>query len=164
MGLTASAIQNHFCVDENRLFVAGYCLGASAAEELTCYFAGRDPSRRFGSDLTIRGEITVASHTPIYTACGGRYASLWIHDADDEFDTTASLAHFLAAGQCDARDSTASEAWGSAELGGVCTRYTHCASDSPVVFCETTGKGHAEQPALMLPALVEFESSLSPSP
>ena len=83
-GLMGDAVEQTFCVDQNRVFVAGYSSGSWLANMFGCYFAGKDPNRKFGPDLSVRGQSTVTGGpVPTDVPCGGKVAGMWIHDTDD---------------------------------------------------------------------------------
>ena len=106
MGVIASAVQNTFCVDKNRLFVAGFGRGATLSNMFGCYFAGRDPTRAFGEDISVRGQATVTGGpAQPDVPCGGNVAAIWIHDTDDSENPIAgnsmtSLPRVLAVDNC----------------------------------------------------------------
>ena len=169
MGLVASEVQKTFCVDEHRLFVAGYSSGASVANMFGCYFAGRDPTRKFGPNIMIRGQSGVTG-IPVLpdVPCGGKTAALWIHDADDHENVSSgnqsySLSRVLAANDCTDGVNGPHAPWGRTEaLKSVCTRYTSCPTEYPVVFCLTAGRGHSSQDALAVPGFIEFQDLMNP--
>ena len=170
MGLVASAVQRVFCVDEHRLFVAGYSAGASVANFFGCYFAGKDPNRKFGPDIMIRGQSGV-SGTPVLAdvPCSGeKAAALWIHDTDDKENLLSgnqgvSLPRVLAANGCTNGLNGPHVPWGSTTLlNSWCTRYAACPAEYPVVFCTTSGRGHSAQDDLAIPGFIEFQNLMNP--
>jgi hypothetical protein len=168
MGSVGSALQNQFCVDENRLFVAGYSSGATLADQLGCYFAGKDPQRKFGPDVSVRGMLGVTGAIPSADyACGAKVAALWIDNPDSNvlpislvLDT--SLPRVLSVDGCTAGSAGPSSAWGSsADLQSGCVHYDACPSGYSVVLCKTTAC-HSAAEDLMLPGAIEFENSMNP--
>jgi hypothetical protein len=169
MALTASAVQRDFCIDENQLFVAGYSSGAWVANMFGCYFAGRDPSRLFGKDISVRGQASVTGGPVLpEVPCGGKVAALWIHDTDDHENLIAgnrevSLPRVLAVNGCSAGAAGPVAPWGSTPfLNLVCQQYTACPSDYPVVFCATQGKAQSAEDDLAIVGFIEFEDLIKP--
>ncbi len=169
MGLVASQVQKDFCIDENRLFVSGYSSGAWVSNMFGCYFSGKDPNRRFGPDISVRGQASVTGGPVLPDVpCGGKVAALWIHDSDDHENiiggnSNNSLPRVLTANGCAGGVKGLTEPWGSSSsLSDVCRRYTSCPAEYPVVFCTTSGKGHSSQDNLALPGFIEFEDLLKP--
>ena len=171
MGLAASAVQKDFCVDENRLFVAGYSSGAWLTNMFGCYFAGRDPSRKFGPDVSVRGQMSVTGGPVLPDVpCGGKVAALWIHDTDDTEqviggNAATSLPRVLEANGCTGGPAGKTLLWKSA-LDGVdsCQRFVDCPAAYPVVFCTTFGRGHSAQDDLALQRFIQFQDSMNPVP
>ena len=169
MGLTASAVQNNFCVDENRLFVSGYSTGSWVSNMFGCYFAGKDPTRLFGSDISVRGQGTW-SGGPVQpdVPCGGKVAALWFHDVDNREDpisgnSEVSLPRVLAVNGCAGGVNGPQEAWGSIPtLSRYCKRFTGCPAEYPVIFCTTAGQNQSAGISLVLPAVIDFQNLMNP--
>ena len=169
MGLTASQVQKDFCIDESRVFVSGYSSGAWVSNMFGCYFAGKDPNRVFGADISVRGQVSVTGG-PVQpdVPCGGAVAALWIHDSDDKENPIggnkgSSLPNVLKRNGCAGDVAGPTEPFGSTTaLSSVCTRFTNCPTEFPVVWCPTTGKGHNAQDDLALPGFIEFQNLLNP--
>src|SRR4029079_8900039 len=83
--LVHSYVQSHFCVDNNRVFAAGYSTGDALANMWGCYFGGiPDPPRKFAPKFRLRGHAGVAGTLPAtLPICNGPVAGLWIHDTGD---------------------------------------------------------------------------------
>jgi len=169
MGTTATTVQDNFCVDENREFVAGYSSGAWVSNMFGCYFAGKDPTRMFGPEISIRGQSTVTGG-PVFpdVPCGGPVAALWIHDSDDHENviggnSMTSLPRVLAVNKCTGGPTGTTAKWGSTTaLSDYCKQYTGCPADYPVIFCTTSGRGHSSQDDMALPAFIEFQNMMNP--
>ena len=167
MGLAAAKVEQDFCIDESRVFVAGYSSGAWVSNMFGCYFAGKDPSRQFGPTISVRGQTSVTGG-PVQpdVPCGGKVAALWIHDSDDKENPIGgnqmtSLPNVLARNGC---TGSPTEAWGSTpDLSSVCKKYTACPAEFPVVFCATATLGHAAQDTRALPAFIEFQNTMNPA-
>jgi poly(3-hydroxybutyrate) depolymerase len=169
MGLVASQVQKDFCVDENRLFVSGYSSGAWVSNMFGCYFAGKDPNRQFGPDISVRGQASVTGGPVLPDVpCGGKVAALWIHDSDDHENiiggnSMTSLPRVLTANGCMGGVSGPTAPWGTsvAELMTECKQYTSCPAQYPVIFCTTSGRGHSAQDVLALPSFIEFQNMMN---
>jgi len=169
MGLVGSQVQKDFCLDESRVFVSGYSSGAWVSNMFGCYFAGKDPNRVFGPDVSVRGQASVTGG-PVQpdVPCGGKVAALWIHDSDDHENAIGgnqgtSLPSVLKRNGCEGGPDGPKQPWGKlSALSDVCKQYTNCPAEFPVIFCPTSGKGHAAQDELALPGFIEFEDMLSP--
>ncbi len=156
-GLAATEVEASFCVDQHRVYVAGYSSGAWLANMLGCYFAGVDPNRKFGPTISLRGQMTVTGGLPAIPACGGKIAAMWIHDEGDGGNviggSISALDRVLAVDGC---TGSPTEPWGEGSLANVCKRYTACPAEYPVVFCTTQGRGHDAQNDNALPGFTQF--------
>ncbi len=164
-GLMGDQVEQNFCVDQNRVFVAGYSSGSWLANMLGCYYAGPDPNRKFGPDLSVRGQSTVSGGpVPSTVPCGGNVAGMWIHDTDDPANdyggSVMARDRVLTQNGC---VGSATKAWGDIDLlSSVCQQYTACPADYPVVFCTTMGLQHGAQDNRALPGFIEFEDMMNP--
>jgi poly(3-hydroxybutyrate) depolymerase len=158
-------VDTNYCVDNNRVYVAGYSTGGWLANMWGCYFAGLDPSRKFAGNYSIRGQAAVTGGLPLVPDCGGSVAAIWIHD---QFDMANEIA-----GNFQARDrvlavngcaGSASEPWGEGEqLSQIdCQRYVDCPEEYPVIFCTSTESGHSDQYARAVPAFTQFFALMDP--
>ena len=170
MGVIASTVQNQFCIDENRVFVSGYSSGAWVSNMFGCYFAGKDPNRQFGKEISVRGQASVTGGPVLPDVpCGGKVAALWIHDTDDPENIiggnlTTSLPRVLAVNGCTDGAKGKTAPWGTSvpTLMDVCKEYTDCPPAYPVIFCTTSGFGHASQDPTAVPAFIEFQNLMDP--
>jgi poly(3-hydroxybutyrate) depolymerase len=156
--LVNQQLENDFCFDKNRVFVAGYSSGSWVAQMFGCYFSGFDPNRKFGKELSLRGQMTVTGGLPDVPMCSPKPVSaLWIHDQGDTANqisgSLTNLDRVLALNQCVGKDTMP---WGAGVLSTICKQYTGCSSDFPVVFCTTTGRAHDSQNDNTLPAFSQF--------
>jgi poly(3-hydroxybutyrate) depolymerase len=156
--LVNQQLESNFCFDKNRVFAAGYSSGSWVAQMFGCYFSGFDATRKFGKNLSLRGEMTVTGGLPDVPACSTKpVASLWIHDAGDMANqisgSLTNLDRILALNKCAGKDTMP---WGEDALKTVCKQYTGCPADYPVVFCTTTGRAHDSQNDNALPAFSQF--------
>lgn len=169
MGLVATKVQNDFCIDESRVFVAGYSSGAWVSNMFGCYFAGKDSGRKFGPGISVRGQSSVTGGPVLPDVpCGGKVAAMWIHDSDDKENIiggnlSTSLPRVLKVNGCTGGVAGPTVAWGisAAPLPNFCKRYTACPAEFPVIFCATSGKGHGAQDDLAVPGFLEFQDLMN---
>jgi poly(3-hydroxybutyrate) depolymerase len=165
-GLFMAFVDAHYCVDLNKIYVAGYSTGAWLANMWGCYFSGwPDPPRKFAPRYHIRAQASYSGAEPDnQPACGGPVAGFWLHDAEDTANpiggSLAALARVGAMNGCDTNRANASlqVAWHAEDprIGNVCRKFVGCPADYPVVFCETVGRAKSSQEQLMIPALKYF--------
>ena len=109
-------------------------------------------------------------------ACNGPSAGLWIHDTLDKSNlletNVAALNLALKTNGCEGDyENGPKRPWAPAEdipgLQGVCQEYTGCSPEMsknyPLIFCTTTGFGHADQPSV-IPAATTFFDLMNPAP
>jgi hypothetical protein len=175
-------VESRYCVDNNRIFVAGYRQGAAEANMWGCYFGGiPEPARKFAPRWAIRGHAAVGgwreANQPL--PCNGPGAGLWIHEADDNTQgmygtKTGALVLALSTDACSGSyDDGPKQPWAAAaDLPGLgseaCQRYTGCSrqtlSDFPLIFCDIPGDGRTERAEVAIPALTAFFRTMDPSP
>ncbi|HVY27547.1 MAG TPA: hypothetical protein VHB79_13405 [Polyangiaceae bacterium] len=153
--LMHTAIEGAFCVDNNRIFVAGYSTGGWLSNMWGCYFGGTPATpldkttvdtaraaegkpRRFSPKWAMRGHVGVTGSLPPNQPqpCNGPSAGLWIHDATDPSNLIAtnikSLELSLATNGCTGNYMDGpKQPWQPAEMipglgGGICQEYTGC--------------------------------------
>ena len=184
-------VEKTYCVDNNRVFVDGYSTGGWLANMYSCYFGGT-PSpplddadlkagrteRKFSPKWAVRGGVRMTGSLPPNQpkACNGPSAGLWIHDTLDKSNlletNVAALNLALKTNGCEGDyENGPKRPWAPAEdipgLEGVCQEYTGCSAkmskNYPLVFCTTTGFGHADQPSV-IPAATKFFDMMNPVP
>ncbi len=167
MGLAGSFVQQNFCIDENQLFIGGYSSGAWVANMFGCYFAGHDPARMFGKDISVRGQAGVeGGPAQPDVPCSGKVAAFWLHDEDDnsiplEGDRDIALPRVLAVNECVGGVSGPKAPWGpNADLQSVCQQYTACPAEFPVIFCTSVADAKSAQDERVLPGFIAFEDLL----
>lgn len=185
-------VESTYCVDNNRIYVAGYSSGASLANMWGCYFAGtpsppldgpdlmaQRTERKFSPTWAIRGHLgTAGSGTPDEPQpCNGPAAGFWLHDTGD---TSQPLAKSIAALDLSLKTNGCvgdyangpKQPWAPAEQipglgGGICQQYTGCSSEMnakyPLVFCTTDDSMHDEQAGRATPAFTQFMDLLDPA-
>jgi poly(3-hydroxybutyrate) depolymerase len=139
-------VEGAFCVDTARRFLTGYSSGSFMAHRLACLHGDK-----------LRGVATIAGGQP-GSNCTGNVGALLIHDVDDAtVEISASVStrdNHLTRNACTSPPSS------SPTANPPCVEYAGCASDKPVVWCETTGKNHDRQDGLAAPIFAAFVESL----
>lgn len=136
------AVEGATCADESRRFVTGYSSGSFLAHTLSCVRADE-----------IRAVATIAGG---YAGggCEGSIAALLVHDRDDG---TVDIA-----GSEGVRDQIAERNHCDVTTDrsdvdpAPCEAYSSCDEGKPVIWCETSGKGHDRQDAFVVPAFWNF--------
>ena len=143
---TLKYAEDNYCVDENRVFAIGYSAGSWMSIILGCERAD-----------VVRAHAQVSGGLPIFerpSDCKGSVASLYIHDNTDGSNNIgggiAARDRSLRIDGC----SDTTEAWEPSP----CKAYQGCKPGYPVVWCETTGKGHDRQDNLAPGAFWKFFS------
>jgi poly(3-hydroxybutyrate) depolymerase len=158
-------VDAHYCVDLNKIYVAGYSTGAWLANMWGCYFSGwPTPPRKFAPRYHIRAQAGYSGGEPDnQPRCGGPVAGFWLHDMNDTGNPiSGSLAALARVGRMNGCDTSANApvqtSWHAADrrIGDVCRKFVGCAADHPVVFCTTSGIGKSSQDERMVPALTYF--------
>jgi len=125
-------LEGDYCIDGSRRFAAGYSSGAWLINMLEC--------KR--GDL-FRATGTVAGGTPGgNNECVGTVARIFVHDTEDMSNNISGNVterdRLIALNSCDPSDPVDEEP-------APCSRYQGCDPEHPIVWCETTGRGHARQ-------------------
>lgn len=122
-----AAVEESYCVDQDRRFAYGFSAGAGFTEMLSC----------IRGDV-LRGIAAVEGYDwGRGKTCVGTVAAWLLHDSSDQ---PAPIAGGIAA-----RDRLLQQNGCSAETmehEENCVEYRGCAPGSPVVWCETAGRGH----------------------
>jgi hypothetical protein len=181
--LIHSAVESRYCVDNNRIFVAGYRQGGAVSNMFGCYFGGTpDPPRKFSPRWAVRGHAVVGgwreANQPL--PCNGPGAAIWIQETGDlasgDYDGSnpSALTVALNANSCNGNyDEGPKAPWSLAEgIGGFkpdeCQLYTGCSAptqaDYPLVFCRVNAAGGTDRADLAIPAFTAFFRSLDPTP
>jgi poly(3-hydroxybutyrate) depolymerase len=152
---TLAAIESELCVDTSRVFVAGFSSGSWLTSYLGCVRAG-----------VIRGQASVAGGLPaIPPTCAGPIAAMYVADTDDTKNTvdTVKLAVDRARAIDGCSDETEPYDFG---VPSPCVQYKGCRAGYPVVWCVTSGVGHADNSATKISTngFWHFWMSLSSGP
>jgi polyhydroxybutyrate depolymerase len=136
------------CVDTSRVFATGYSSGSWLSNMLECERGDK-----------LRAVGTVSGGTFGNKAnCKGKFARIFIHDSND-------LDNEIIDGNDDERDRLIEQnncmaAAPVMEEPAPCARYQGCDAGYPVIWCETSGKGHDRQDSLAPGAFWKLFSSL----
>jgi polyhydroxybutyrate depolymerase len=131
---TLAAVEASACVDTSRVFVMGFSSGAWLTSYLGC-----------ARGNVLRGQASIGGGLPpLPPTCTGPIPAMYVTDTDDNKNPPASvmmaLARVLATNGCGA-DTEPYEAG----VPSPCVQYKGCTPGFPVVFCQTSGIGHADQ-------------------
>jgi hypothetical protein len=181
--LIHTQVEGNYCIDNNRIFVAGYSQGGALANMWGCYFSGiPDPPRKFSPKWAIRGHAVVAGwrepNQPL--PCNGADAAIWIQESGDVESgmyfgsNPAALELSLRSNGCTGNyEDGPKRPWRSADLingfnSGECQQYTGCSIPDqlahPLVFCRVDGPGNSDRADLAVPAFTAFFQSMDPEP
>jgi hypothetical protein len=158
-------VESHYCVDNNRVFAAGYATGGTLANMWGCYFSGTpDPPRKFAPGFRVRGQVAVAGGEPVeQPTCGGPVAALWLIDIND-YGNPISTAQLALARVLSTNGCRESQVLPWPGLPGTCYQYVDCPKTHPVVFCTTSGLGHSDQAMRAVPIARTFFDMMNPKP
>ncbi len=135
-----------YCVDQSRVFSAGFSSGAWLSNMLGC--VRRNKLRAYG---VVAGGIV---GNPTCTA-GSNMAAWFLHDANDTDNVIM--------GNITARDriitANACTTTTAPDMPSPCVRYQGCREGYPVVWCQTSGAGHNVQSSISGPGMWRFFSS-----
>lgn len=145
--MLAGVLANH-CVDSSRVFATGYSSGSWLINMLECQRGDK-----------FRATGTVSGGTPgPQNNCKGKFARIFVHDADDQDNkiqgSISERDRVLTQNHCTAGADPVAEA------PAPCARYQGCDAGFPVIWCQTSGKGHDRQDALAPGAFWGLFSSL----
>ncbi len=144
-----AGIGSQTCVDESRIFAAGYSSGAWLMSRLGCQRAD-----------VLRAVGTVAGGDALWNPpeCNGQVGAIFVHDTEDMdngIEGSESVRDRLleqnGCGEAEALSSTPIEP-------SPCEEYLDCPADSPIVWCPTTGEGHSRQDQFAAPLMWDFFS------
>jgi hypothetical protein len=136
---TVAELEATACVDTSHLFVTGFSSGSWLANYLGC---------ARGNEL--RAQASVAGGLPpIPPTCTGPIPAMFAVDMGDPHNSPATvklaLQRVLTANGCGTE--TTPYDFG---VPSPCVQYQGCMPGFPVVYCETTGVGHADQSTTMI--------------
>jgi poly(3-hydroxybutyrate) depolymerase len=135
--------------------------GAGGAGGMSAPATGGCVPRKFAREYHIRAQSGISGGEPDNNPpCNGPIAAIWIHDLGDSNAYTANhdiaLPRVLKMNGCFSK-TPKTKPWHEDIMGvGVCVQYTDCPAAYPVVFCTTTGQGHADQHERAIPGYNAF--------
>lgn len=144
-------VKSRFCADTSALFAVGYSSGSWLANQLGC----------IRSDV-FRGLATVAGGDPGVRNCKDTpIAQMFVHDQNDESNRIEwgepARDRLIKLNGCDSEMPLPVEP-------SPCVSYQGCTPGYPVIWCATSGKGHARQDDFAAPAFWKFFKGLTDSP
>jgi hypothetical protein len=141
-------VSANFCIDQARVFIAGFSSGSWVSHLLGCARAGTGPGK-------LRGQITSSGEWPNPPPCTGPIASMLAHDmADNQNPFAAGIVardHILKANNCGTQTvpysydgvtpATATSGGCAVKTPGCqpCVEYQGCTPGYPMVWCPTKG-------------------------
>ena len=130
---TLKRVEAGFCVDPNRVFVAGFSSGSWLANLVGCARAG-----------VIRGQGSSAGGLPPVPTCTGPIAAMFAADTADPSQPPAVVQLAVDRVREINGCSTETEPY---DFGApsTCVQYKGCLPGFPLVSCVTTGLGHTDQ-------------------
>jgi polyhydroxybutyrate depolymerase len=125
------------CVDQARVFIVGYSSGSWLSNLIGCVRAG-----------VVRGQANATGGLPPIPACTGPIAGLLAHDTQDTMNLIdggmAARDRLIQVNGC-TMQSMPYEWDGTPATQMPCVIYQGCKPGYPVIWCQTTGKGHSQQ-------------------
>lgn len=139
-------VQARFCVNAGQLFAVGYSSGSWLASSLSCHRGD-----------VFRGIATVTGGEPTgISNCKGQVGRIFVHDNMDNDNRiggdTPSRDRMITTNKCTTTTMPVDPS--------PCVEYQGCDAGYPVIWCETTGKGHSRQDELAPAAFWNFFQSL----
>src|SRR5262249_40212655 len=143
-------VEANACVDKGKVFIAGFSSGSWLANQIGCLRAG-----------IVRGQGNCTGGLPGgLSTCTGPIAAMLAHDTTD---TANAISGGIAARDCILKingcTGTATTPY-AAGTPSPCVQSTGCPATYPVVWCQTTGKGHSDQIPISTTGFWKFWSSL----
>jgi poly(3-hydroxybutyrate) depolymerase len=152
---TLAAVKSELCVDSSRIFVAGFSSGSWLTNYLGCVRAD-----------VIRGQASIAGGLPpIPAACAGPIAAMYVADTDDNKNTVETVKIAVERARLADGCSAETEPYDFG-VPSPCVQYKGCRAGYPVVWCVTSGIGHADSSSTGISTVGfwHFWSSLSAAP
>jgi poly(3-hydroxybutyrate) depolymerase len=151
---TLAAVEATLCVDPARVFVAGFSSGSWLTSYLGC-----------ARGNVIRAQGSIAGGLPPVPTCTGPIAAMYVADTDDTKNTvdTVKMAVDHARTLDGCGDETEPYDFG---VPSPCVQYKGCMPGYPVVWCVTSGVGHADSSTTKISTVGfwHFWSTLPPRP
>jgi len=147
--MRAAVLARH-CIDTSRVFATGYSSGSWLVNTLECVRG--DQLRATG---TVSGGVVGNRGS-----CKGKYARIFVHDADDMTNKFVENGNLAERGRVIAQNHCAADTPAVPEAPAPCARYQGCDAGYPVLMCQTQGKQHDRQDNLAPGAFWSLFSSL----
>lgn len=139
-------LSDTYCVDRAHVFVTGFSSGGNFSQHLACL-----------RQKDVKGMAVVAGPGPFSDGCGGAVPAWMTHDANDDAlpvsDARSSRDFWAEENGC------SKSTWSALPGRPECKTNTSCDAGEPLVYCETTGVGHAV-PDFAIGAIGEFFTGL----
>ena len=123
-------LSDAYCVDRAHVFVTGFSSGGNFSQHLACL-----------RQHDVKGMAVVAGPGPFSDACGGAVPTWMTHDVNDDAlpisDARSSRDFWAELNGCE------KSTWSSLPGAAGCKTNTSCPAGEPLVYCESTGVGHA---------------------
>ncbi len=163
----AKEVSANFCIDQARVFVAGFSSGSWLSHLIGCARAGTGPGK-------VRGQITATGEWPNPPPCTGPIASMLAHDMADGANAFAAgmvaRDHILKANNCGPTTvpysydgvTPATPTSGGCPVATKgcqpCVEYQGCTPGYPMIWCPTKGSNpsHNNQEPLTTVGLWKF--------
>jgi hypothetical protein len=130
---TLKNVEAELCVDKSRIFVAGFSSGSWLTSYLGCTRAG-----------TIKAQASVAGGLPPVPACQGAIPAMYVSDTDDNKNSPTTVMMALERVRVANGCSNDTEPYDFG-VPSTCVQYKGCKDGYPLVWCLTSGVGHADQ-------------------
>lgn len=148
-------VSENYCVDEERVFVAGRGPGGTLANMYGCYFSGeRGGQRQFANAYRIRAQAAIhGGQARGLPDCGGPVAALFFR-RDDLASFDGAYTRVLEQNGC---EGSSRKPW--VAMPNVCVRFVDCPAEFPVVVCDVYGS--PAPPEMTIPAVTAFFDAVS---
>lgn len=144
-----AAMKQGYCVDESRVFMGGFSSGSWLTNLIGC--ARGD---------VVRAQGNAAGGPPPLPECTGPIAAIMVHDVGDEANSI-DLGRQTRDRLRQLNGCTEATAPWDAQFPE-CVAYQGCMAGYPLVWCETSGKGHSDNVPISTQGFWKFWSSLPP--
>jgi polyhydroxybutyrate depolymerase len=144
-----AAMKQGYCIDESRVYIAGFSSGSWLTNLLGCARGSQ-----------IRAQGNAAGGPPPLPDCTGPIAAIMVHDVNDG-SNEIPLGRQTRDRLRDLNGCTDATLPWDAEFPE-CVAYQGCMESYPLVWCETTGKGHSDNVPISTEGFWKFWSSQPP--
>jgi poly(3-hydroxybutyrate) depolymerase len=161
-------LRSQLCIDQNRVFAAGYSSGASVANQLGCKYAGDANYPIRGVMADTGGLSTNPSYRP--TCTDTPTAGIWVHESGDLTNpfqgTEDAVARAMAVNGCTIGTTYDTATLEDYPIGGgnpaeTCRLIQGCPELYPLIVCEIAGNGHSAHTSIVNPSFATLLNQLS---